>query len=139
MPRTSSVRHLSSHGATAFNLQTPLTTDKCSTPEVNAREGSAVALLAYQIPRLDDRAQSAVCSRLTSVPMDRHTEQAPKEQIDRLGGCLSLTVRNIVCPDSFAGTGARKGLTEAARSLHPLSSTRWSLLAFHVKALASSA
>jgi hypothetical protein len=69
--------------------------------------------------------------------MDRHSEQAPKVQRDRLGGCLSLTVRNTVCPDSFAGTVARKRLTEAARSLHPLSSTRWSLLAFHVKAHAS--
>ena len=60
MPRTNSVRHLSSHGATAFNLQAPLTTDKCSTPEVNAIEGSAVALLAYQIQRLDNLAQSVV-------------------------------------------------------------------------------
>ena len=69
--------------------------------------------------------------------MDRHSGQTPKVQKDHLGVCLSLTVRNIVCPDSFAGTGARKRLTEAARSLHPLSSTRWSLLVFHVKAHAS--
>ena len=54
------MRHLSSHGATSFNLWVPLTTDKRSTPEVNAIEGSAVALLAYQIQRLDDLAQSAV-------------------------------------------------------------------------------
>lgn len=134
LPRTSSVRHLSSwpwcNSKHSAYTTTVLTTDKCSTAEVNAIKGSAVALLAYQISRLEDTtaqlSQSSVVlqpDKRTHAPMDRTSEQRPKVQRDHLGGCLSLTVRNTVCPDTFAGTVARKRLTEAARSLHPLSST----------------
>ena len=60
--------------------------------------------------------------------MERCSEEAPKVLEDHLGRRLSSTVRNTLCPDSFAGTRARTRLTEAVRSLHPPSSTHWSLL-----------
>ena len=74
--------------------------------------------------------------------MERFSEEAPKVLEDHLGRRLSSTVRNTLCPDSFAGTRARTRLTEAVRSLHPPSSTHWSLLVsvvFHVSKLTRAA